>query len=211
MYPASPRSLSYLCVGQLGDSDFKLQSKSTDLSLRLPRGEDLPVVLGILQNKANSQFDKSISEASTDELEALAQKWAHLPQPLTYLNFLVWYNDAPIGIAGLGWIGAADQNQTESDTSKAGAAGVMLDPHARGKGYGYEALRMVFDYGLHELGLVEIRVGSHSQNVRMKMLMERKFGWETEKNSGHAQVDQFGNDLLWIVTTERLRDYRTHG
>jgi hypothetical protein len=77
--------LSYQTVGHLGDSEFKLQSISTDLSLRLPRNEDIPVILNILQNKANSEFDKSISEATSEELEGIARRWTSLPQPLTYL------------------------------------------------------------------------------------------------------------------------------
>lgn len=197
--------LSYQTVGQLDDSDFKLQSLSTDLSLCLPKKEDTPVILNILQNKANSEFDKSISEATTEELEGIARRWTSLSQPLTYVNFLIWHHDTPIGIAGLGWIGATDGNEAESDRSRAGAAGVIIEPVARGKGYAYEALRMVFDYGLHELGLVEIRVGSHSGNVPMKMLMERKFGLEAEGNSGHDNVDKFGNDLLWVVKADGYR------
>lgn len=199
-------SLSYQNVGYPGDPDFKLQSKSTALSLRPPTCDDIPLVLGILQNKANSQFDKSIAEASTHELEAIARKWTSLSQPLTYLNFLVRYEDAVIGIAGLGWIGAIEGDQTDGDHSRAGAAGVILEPDAREKGYAYEALRMVFDYGLYELGLVEVRVGSHSQNLPMKMLMERKFGFQAERCSAHEGVDQFGNDLLWVVTKEKLNE-----
>ncbi|KGO67760.1 Acyl-CoA N-acyltransferase [Penicillium italicum] len=191
--------LSYQTVGHLDDSDFKLQSKSTDLALRLPRNEDVSVILNILQNKANSEHDKSISEATTEELEGIARRWTSLSQPLAYLNFLILHRDTPIGIAGLGWIGPTDGNEAGSDRSRAGAAGVILEPFARGKGHAYEALRVVFDYGLYELGLVEIRVGSHSRNVPMKMLMEQKFGLEVEGNDGHDSVDEFGNDLLWII------------
>ncbi|KAJ5956937.1 Acyl-CoA N-acyltransferase [Penicillium viridicatum] len=202
--------LSYQTVGHLGDSEFKLQSISTDLSLHLPRNEDIPVILNILQNKANSEFDKSISGATTEELEGIARRWTSLSQPLAYLNFLIWHCDTPIGIAGLGWIGATDGDEAESNLSRAGAAGVILEPVARGKGYAYEALRMVFDYGLYGLGLVEIRVGSHSGNVPMKMLMERKFGLEAEGNSGDDSVDEFGNDLLWLVKADVWPSLRRH-
>lgn len=76
----------------------------------------------------------------------------------------------------------------------------MIQPFARGKGYAYEALKMVVDYGLRELGLVEIRVASHSGNVPMRMLMEKKFGLRPEVREDG--VDKFGNDLLWIVRKE---------
>ena len=199
----APYSLSYQRVGRLGDSEFKLQSKLPDLSLRLPRYEDMGALLAILRNKANSKFDKSIYAASNQELKEIAQRWTTLSQPLAYLTFLIWHNDVPVGIAGLGWIGLANENQAESDPSRAGAAGVMIEPAARGKGYAYKALRMVFDYGLCELGLVEIRVSTHSKNVSMQMLMEQKFGLEAERHIGD-QVDKFGNDLFWVVTTENL-------
>lgn len=209
----------YQVVGHLGDVDFKLHSNLTDLSLRLPRKEDVPHILDILQNKANSEYDKSISDASVDELQGVARKWTTLSHPqLTYLNFLIWHpthQDGPIGIVGLGWIGPVNENlnQTESaNTSQAGAAGVMIQPFARGKGYAYEALQMVFDYGLRELGLVEIHVSSHSENTPMKRLMEQKFGLKAERNNNDHQgrVDEFGNDHLWIITAEKLPSFSNH-
>ena len=197
MQPTST-SQSYKLVGHPGDPAFRLQSTSTDLILRLPTITEISILVDILENKENSKFDKSISEATSEELESIAWRWTTVSRPLTHLNFLVLHHGNPIGIAGLGWIGACDGN----DESRAGAAGVMIQPFARGKGYAYEALKMVIDYGLRKLGLVEIRVGSHSGNVPMKMLMERKLGLRPEVCEGG--VDKFGNDLLWIVKKETL-------
>lgn len=189
-------SQSYKLVSHPGDPAFKLQSTSTDLILRLPTITEIPILVDVLETKENSEFDKSVSEATSEELESIAWRWTTVARPLTHLNFLIWDHDNPIGIAGLGWIGACDGN----DGCRAGAAGVMIQPFARGKGHAYEALKMVFDYGLRELGLVEIRVGSHSGNVPMKMLMERKLGLKAEVCEDG--VDKFGNDLLWIVKKE---------
>ncbi|KAJ5099917.1 Acyl-CoA N-acyltransferase [Penicillium argentinense] len=197
--------LSYQAVGHLGDSTFSLQSKSTDLCLRPPTNKDLPSILEILQNNANSKFDRSLSEASIAQLIEIAQRWTSLSEPLTSLMFLICHpnHDAPIGIAGFGWIGPMRGIQVGDNTSRAGVAGLMIQPAMRGKGYGHDALKMVFHYGLHELKLVEIRLWSHSGNVPMRMLMERKFGLQTEEGD-RDRVDEFGNDLLWAVTKEKL-------
>lgn len=189
-------STVYRVVGKPGEPHFQLQSKSVpELTLRIPTGLDIAAVIDILENKANSEFDKSISDASAEELQSIAQRWTMVNEPLTHVNFLVRHKEQVIGIAGLGWIGPANTGDASCQAERAGAAGVMLQPIGRGKGYAYEALRVVFDYGIRELGLAEIRVGSHSENLPMKGLMEKKFGLQPEPRA-EGSVDQFGNDLL---------------
>ncbi|KAJ5541606.1 Acyl-CoA N-acyltransferase [Penicillium frequentans] len=201
MSHVSSNSPAYQLCGQLCDSTLELKSKDIPLSLRIPTSKDIPTLLDLLGNKANSEFDKSISEATTEDLESIAKRWTIISDPPTYRNFLIWHEEKPVGIAGLGWIGPCNKDQPE-DGSRAGAAGVMVQPSARGKGYAYEALRMVFDYGFRELGLQEIRVGSHSGNVPMRALMEQKFGLKTEISSGADEVDRFGNDYEWIIAQQ---------
>ncbi|KAJ5540144.1 Acyl-CoA N-acyltransferase [Penicillium frequentans] len=201
MSHVSSNSPTYQLCGQLCDSTLELKSKDIPLSLRIPTSKDIPTLLDLLGNKANSEFDKSISEATTENLESIAKRWTIISDPPTYRNFLIWHEEKPVGIAGLGWIGPCNKDQPE-DGSRAGAAGVMVQPSARGKGYAYEALRMVFDYGFRELGLQEIRVGSHTGNVPMRALMEQKFGLKTEISSGADEVDRFGNDLEWIIAQQ---------
>ncbi|KAJ5593948.1 Acyl-CoA N-acyltransferase [Penicillium hispanicum] len=196
----------YSLVGHADNSAFHLQSLSTELCLRIPSTDDIPALLDILGNKANSEFDKSVAESSIEELEGIARRWTTISQPPTHANFLIWHRETPVGIAGLGWIGPCNKDQDPSDASLAGAAGVMLQPVARGKGYAHEALRMVFSYGFRELQLVEIRVGSHSGNLPMKMVMERKFGLEPATSTGGDGVDEFGNDLLWIIRKGEWQD-----
>ncbi|KAJ5717493.1 Acyl-CoA N-acyltransferase [Penicillium malachiteum] len=183
-------------VGQTSDSTLELKSNKLPLSLRLPKFDDIPAAVEILANKANSDFDKSICDATPEELDAVAKRWTIVTDPPVYRNFLVFYEDKPVGITGYGWIGPCDENQDSNDSSLAGAAGIIVQPSARGKGIAYEALRLVFEYGFREVGLKEIRVGSHSGNVPMWMLMEQKFGVKTIRT---AEVDRFGNDLLWTI------------
>jgi len=80
---------------------------------------------------------------------------------------------------------------------------VVLNPEERRKGYGYEAIRMSVDYGLRELGLVEVRIGTTSANAGMKAIMERGFQMQPEKRE-RGKEDRFGNDLLWRIGKEWL-------
>ena len=59
----------------------------------------------------------------------------------------------------------------------------------RRKCYGYEALRVSIDYGLRELGLVEVRVWTSS---------ERKCGISATV----GEPDQFGDILEWRFSRE---------
>lgn len=204
----------YQIVGQLRDSDLQIRSTTVPLTLRLPTVGDVPTLAAILGNPANSELDGSVSDLDHAQLEEIARRWTNLSEPLTHLNFLIMkervakaenvgggeHDPEAIGITGLGWIGPADENESSPDSNqvKAGAVGVMLEPCARGNGYAHETLRMVIDYGLRELGLAEIRVGTNSRNVPMKTLMMRKFGLGPLANPT-GEVDKFGNDLLWKI------------
>lgn len=198
-----PTTPSYKLSSHPGDRSFKLESTSKDITLRIPTIIETSILLDILGNKENSKFDKSISDANTQELESIAHRWTTISHPLTHLNFLIWNGDTPIGITGMGWIGPCDN--TQPDGPRAGAAGIVLQPFARGKGFAYEALKLVFEYGLCELGLAEIRIGSYSENMPMRMLMEKKFGLVAETSEG--VVDEFGNDLMWVVKMENLGSF----
>jgi hypothetical protein len=68
---------------------FQLQSKATQLILRLPAVNDVATVIGFLGNKANTELDGSVSNLDTDELEAIAHKWSNLSVPPSHLNFLI--------------------------------------------------------------------------------------------------------------------------
>jgi RimJ/RimL family protein N-acetyltransferase len=194
---------SYILTSHPGDRAFKLASTSKGLTLRVPTITETSLVLRILENKENSKFDKSISDADIQELESIAHRWTTVSHPLTHLNFLIWREGKPIGITGLGWIGPCDK--TQPNGPRAGAAGIVLQPFARGKGFAYKALRMVFEYGLRELGLVEIRIGSHSGNLPMRRVMEKKFGLISAMSA--EVVDDFGNDLMWVVREKDLQSF----
>lgn len=98
-----------------------------------------------------------------------------------------------IGTGGLGWIG-----QRSSDGKWIGDAGMMITPAQRGKGYAYEALRMILDYGYRVLIMDEIHVSCVDKNDAFKSLMNVKFGF-----SAAPCQDKFGNNWIWRIRGRR--------
>lgn len=49
-------------------------------------------------------------------------------------------------------------DQRSGESKRAGAAGIVIDPTARRKGFGAEAFKMVIDYGLNLLEITEARL-----------------------------------------------------
>jgi len=176
-----------------GSSTITLTSSSLPLTLRTFLLEDIPILAKLLSNPANTQDDLSVSQKTSEEMEEMAKEWLVLSEPVARMNFLVLESGVPVGISGVGWIGF--HKKDDENAGRAAAAGVMLNPEARRKGYGYEAMRISVDYGLRELGLVEVRIGTTSRNVGMRELMEKKFGIPAEV----TELDRFGNDLVWRI------------
>jgi RimJ/RimL family protein N-acetyltransferase len=87
------------------------------------------------------------------------------------------------------------QNKDDESAGQAGAVGVMLNPEVKRKEFGYEAMRISVDYGLRELGLVEVRVETTSRNIAMRQLMENKFRIPAQV----TEPDRFGNNLVWKI------------
>ena len=141
--------------------------------------------------------DLSVVNLDTEAIDRLTLSWLSICHPLTQLTLVVVAEGVPVGISGMGWIGSCHQSFDHSALvergDRAGAAGIMLNPEALGKGYGYEALRMTIDFGLRVLGLKEMRVVTLSANIALRTLMEGKFGMLPNVE----EPDRFGNDLLW--------------
>ncbi|KAH8703201.1 hypothetical protein BGW36DRAFT_354635 [Talaromyces proteolyticus] len=198
----------------LGHPVVDLRSVNKPLKLRVPQDEDLPALLDILSNTENIKTDLSVAALNAQEREGICRRWLTLNNPLDHMNFIMIDTrespGKPIGITGLGWIGPMENSSQEDfdDVSmRAGAAGVMVNPEARRKGFAAEALKIVIDYGLKELNLAEIRVGTPSSNMAMRGLMEGKFEMEPEEC---RQVDRFGNDLMWRINKERWSLFLGH-
>ncbi|KAJ5895227.1 Acyl-CoA N-acyltransferase, partial [Penicillium taxi] len=114
-------------------------------------------------------------------IEGIARRWTSLTQPPTCKNFLIWVDDNPVGI-----------NLVSLELELPSWCDV--GPIARGNGFAYN---VVPDYGISDLGFVEIRVDNDLEIVPVKMLMERKFGVQAEKAAG--LVDQFRTNLLLTI------------
>jgi RimJ/RimL family protein N-acetyltransferase len=166
-----------------------LTSLSHPITLRTLQLEDIRALTQLLSNPANVEDDLSISNQTPYQIKEMIGTWLIRTSPLERLNFIILASGIPIGISGLGWIGPAIRD--DENSGRAGAVGVMLNPEARGKGYAYEAMRISIDFGLRELGLIEVRIGTQSRNMAMKGLMEKKFGIPAIV----MEPDRFGNDL----------------
>jgi RimJ/RimL family protein N-acetyltransferase len=79
-----------------------------------------------------------------------------------------------------------------------------LNPEARGKGYAYEALSMSIDYGFNVLGLEVVEIAARDENLAMRGLMDKKFGWKAKR----IQDTRFGNDWLWSIGKEEWKECR---
>lgn len=185
-----------------------LRSVSKPLTLRVPQNNDLQGLVAVLANPENTKDDLSVASLSAQERESVCRRWLSLNKPLDYMNFIVLdtsdNREEAVGICGLGWIGPADKSPVGDDVDiiepgRVGDAGVVVNPDARRKGYGAEALRMAIDYALKELDLVEVRVGTPSSNIAMRRLMEVKYQMEPEVKQ---EKDRFGNDLLWRINKQ---------
>lgn len=85
------------------------------------------------------------------------------------------------GLSGFGRI-ATLENGTRS-----GNVGVMLNPEARGKGFGAEAIGFCVDWGLGECGFSEESMGTLERNEGMMRIVEKVLvprGWRGEWGVG---------------------------
>lgn len=128
------------------------------LKLRVPQESNLPALTSMLANPENTKNDLSLAQLTDDEREAVCRRqWLTFNEPLNHTNFVVIATDEsrqqeePVGVAGLRWIGAADENY-EDESVQAGVAGVVLNPKAREEGSGSEVFKIAIYYGLKELG-----------------------------------------------------------
>lgn len=183
-----------------------LHSLSKPLVLRIPQDTDLQPLINVLANPENTKNDLSVATLTPQERESVCRQWLTLNDPLDYVNFVAIDTTSKgqqevIGIAGLGWIGPMKDAE---EPEHAGAAGVMINPTARRKGLGAEALKMVIDYGLNVLGLAEVRIGTPSYNVAMRRLVEVKFKMQP---AVQEEGDRFGNDLIWRIDKKKWLHY----
>ena len=175
---------------------FSINStKIPALELRVPVNSDAQALLRILSDPSNVQYDKSCDGLDTPEaINALITQWRTFGRPLKRANAVVVINGNTIGTGGLGWIG-----KRTSDGKMIGDAGILLDTSARGKGYAYEALRIIIDHGFRVLGMDEIHIACVDANVAMKGLMNVKMGFQAFP----IQDKQFGNEWIWRISREQ--------
>ena len=195
---------SLMSAGQLTTPDLT----TPPVRLRTISQEDVPLVQAILVELENIKDDLSVASLNSQELTAMIKSWTVHTDPPTSFQFLVTVANKNVGLAGLGWIGSKTALITNGKPVQIGAVGVIINPDARGHGYGFETLRIVIDHGLRELKLDQIEVGTISRNTAMRRLMEDRFGMPATI----TEPDRFGNDLEWNITQSTWATWLTeHG
>ncbi|KAL9095470.1 MAG: hypothetical protein Q9165_002341 [Trypethelium subeluteriae] len=178
-----------------GPSFHASSTRIPQLALRLPVANDAAALLRIFTDRRNVQYDKSCDGLDTSEaIDALINQWRTFGEPLERANVVVVINGETVGTGGLGWIG-----KRKSDGKMIGDAGILLDSEFRGKGFAYEALRIVIDHGFRVLGMDEIHIACVDANTAMKGLMSSKLRFEAVP----IQDKQFGNEWIWRITRDQ--------
>ncbi|CAG8958127.1 hypothetical protein HYFRA_00000473 [Hymenoscyphus fraxineus] len=155
------------------------------LKLRNETSHHAEALLKHFSDQRNVQYDGSvIGLDNPKEISSLLVQWSTFTEPLTRFNAVVIIDNKVSGTGGIGWIG------TNSEGVRVGAAGIMLGPEVRGKGYAYEALRITIGFGLRELALDEIHLATWDANIAMRGLMDKKFGFMGRR----IEKDRFGNE-----------------
>lgn len=159
-----------------------LQSPTLPLLLRTPTLQDAPAIQALLGNPLNTDMDNHESKAkeppSLEAIQSRISAWrdaaaAELPGRL---NLVVADANTSelVGLSGFGHIA------TLADGTRSGNVGIMLNPEARGKGFGAEAIRMCVEWGFQECGFAEESVGTLERNAGMVRIVERMLvpkGW----------------------------------
>ena len=180
---------------ELSDSSNKhisIRSNTLPLELRSPTPADLPALLEVLYDTRNTKDDRSMDGMDKPTIKKAIEKWITFSKsdPVDRVTYVVLVNGTTVGIGGMGYIGTENGRRI-------GAAGIMLNTDARGKGYAYEALRMTIDHALGVLGLDEVHIATTEANVAMRRLMEMRFKHVSTMYHGRFK---FGNEYLWKIT-----------
>ena len=169
-----------------------LKSKKLPLELRLASPYDTAFLLRYFRDPQVTKYDKSISALTTPSaIEDLITTWTTFTDPPERVNVVVLVRGEMVGTGGFGLI-------RQSEGKRIGDSGILLIPQMRSKGYEYEALRMLIDYGIQKLGLDRVDIAAEDGDNAMKELMEKWFGLKGR----NIRDDRFGNDWLWSVKKE---------
>ncbi|MCJ1247534.1 hypothetical protein MMC30_004748 [Trapelia coarctata] len=180
---------------ELSDKSNKhitLRSNTLPLELRSPTPSDLPALLEVLYDTRNTKDDRSMDGMDKPTIKEAIEKWVifSTADPVDRVTYVVLVNGTAVGIGGMGYIGTENGRRI-------GAAGIMLNTDARGKGYAYEALRMTIDHALRVLGIDEVHIATTEANLAMRGLMEKNFRHVATMYRG---TFKFGNEYLWKIT-----------
>jgi len=181
-----------------GQLNVVLKSPTLPMLLRSATPPDGPALVEILNNPSNTEFDPHAGsgDLSLSTAESIITRWleAYASPTPSRVNLLVVdlsKDSKVVGLSGYGHIA------TNPDGTRVGDVGVMINPEARGKGFGVEAMRLSIEYAFGKikeggLALDGVTATMLKRNAPMVGVM-RKLGWEGKERLH----EEFGVEMTY--------------
>ncbi|KAG2184571.1 hypothetical protein INT43_000480 [Umbelopsis isabellina] len=182
-----------------GQLNIELKSETLPILLRVPGPSDAKALLEILNNPSNTEFDPHAGDGNLQlaDIENIITRMCSsaamdIPDRVNLVVVDTSLDNQVVGLGGFGHIA------TDGD-ERIGDAGIMLQPEARGKGYGVEAIKLTMKYAFDELKLNAVTLTMLKKNVAMWTLIEQKL-----KLQGTERESEFGTEKSYMV---RAKDW----
>ncbi|WP_145047569.1 MULTISPECIES: GNAT family N-acetyltransferase [Paenibacillus] len=140
--------------------------------IRLLSVEDARDMLS-LQIRNREVFEKITASERTEAfytLEgqvALLEKWVQAKEDGTRYSFGIFLRSTDE------LIGEVSMFEIELNMAKKWIVGYVLDQHHNGQGYMSEALQLLFDFALHEVGIERLEAGALPDNIGSIKVLEK--------------------------------------
>ncbi|KAJ2962188.1 hypothetical protein NQZ79_g2682 [Umbelopsis isabellina] len=184
-----------------GQLNTELKSETLPILLRVPGVSDAKALLSILNNPLNTEFDPhagsgNLQLSNVENMITRMRSSAAMEIP-DRVNLVIVDTSLDNQVVGLGGFGHISTNGDE----RIGDAGIMLQPGARGKGYGVEAIKLTLVYAFDELKLNAVTLTMLKKNVAMWTLIDKKL-----KFQGIERDSEFGTEISYIVQAKDWRN-----
>ncbi|EPQ27578.1 uncharacterized protein PFL1_04716 [Pseudozyma flocculosa PF-1] len=172
---------------------FRLETRLPNLVLRPPVSNDGPNMQARTRDMRNTQFLPHLHAKVSQPLSEV-HEWIELMRRdfgTRCLFLLVEFDGQVIGESGLGFL---DWSHSQAE------AGIMLSHQVWRRGLAYEALLASVRFGLEQLGMDRITLGTLEDNVGMRALLRRMGAGE-----GTPRVRTDGRlERVYEVTSQNL-------
>ena len=175
-----------------------IYAKGRRLILRNPRKEDAAALRHLLNPNRDIEAWESRINSWLESSEAGKNAFCVLEAPS------LTHNDKSQSMGNI--IGQAGFNAlfTHPDGTKVGDIGLLIDPTEWRKGYGTEALKLMFDVAFKDLGLDFVEAQTDVENKGMRKVMEKMGfrGMEQRREGQAVEREGEGAEVCYNVGRE---------